>query len=88
MAESNDSIPVLKDIAENVYIKQSEKPENKKAIFYEAVSTVPYESFNQKSQIFDVINNIDPLYFNNKDSLDTMIGKNKSQVESLQSAAE
>lgn len=88
MAESNDSIPVLKDIAENVYMKQSGKPENKKAIFDEAVSTVPYVSFNQKSQIYDAINNIDPLYFNDKDSLDTMIEKIKSQVDSLLSAAE
>lgn len=88
MAESNDSIPVLKDVAENVYMKREGKPENKKVIFDEAVSTVPYVSYDQKAKIFDAISNIDALYFNDKATLDETISKMKSQIESVQSATE
>lgn len=87
MAESNDSIPVLKDVAENYYVKLTGKPENKQAIFDEAVSTVPYVDFSQKSKIFDAINNIDTLYFNNKQDLDTMTKTILSQVKSIQESA-
>lgn len=88
MAQSNDSIPVLKDVAENVYMKEKGNPANKKAIFDEAVSTVPYVDFSQKSKIFDAINNVDALYFNNKASLDDTVKNIMSQVKSIQSAAE
>ncbi len=87
MADSNDSIPVLKDVAENHYMKLSGKPSNRKAIFDEAVSTVPYVDFPQKSKIFDAINNIDTLYFNGKEDLDTMTKNIDIQVKSIQNSA-
>lgn len=88
MADSNDSIPVLKKVAEEDYLKREGKPENKQAIFDEAVSTVPYVSYAQKAKIFDAITNISQLYFNNQATLDDTIAKIKSQVADIQSAAE
>lgn len=87
MAQSNDSIPVLKSVAEDVYLKETGKPANRKAIFDEAVATVPYVDFPQKGKIFDAITNVDALYFNNQQSLDEMISTIMSQVKSIQSAA-
>lgn len=88
MADSHDSIPVLKDVAENYYVKLSGAPNNKQAIFDEAASSVPYVDYPQKSKIFDVVANVTPLYFNNKESLDTTVGKVKDQVENILSTGE
>ena len=88
MAQSHDSIPVHKDVAENFYVKQEGKPQNKQAIFDEAVSTVPYVSFKNKSDIFDAINNIDALYFTGKSTQDKMVKDVLAQVKSIQEAAQ
>jgi len=88
MAQSNDSIPVLKSVAEDVYLKHEGKPANKKAIFEEAVSTVPYVDFPLKAKIYDAINNVDSLYFSNQQSLDEMLSSLVSQIKSIQSSGE
>lgn len=85
MAESNDSIPVLKSVAEDFYVKQTGKPEHKQAIFDEAGSTVPYVSFPGKSDIYDAIFNISALYLTGDEDLDTMASNVLDQVQSIQS---
>ena len=87
MAQSKDSIPVLKDVAENFYVKLPGNPQNKQAIFDEAVSSVPNVDFKQKSTIYDAIKNIEPLYFNKKATLDETVNNILAKVKSIQNSA-
>lgn len=85
MANQNDAIPVLKEVAENVYMTSKSKPDNKKAIFDAAVKSTPYIDFPQKAQIFEAINSKLELYFNNQKSLDDTIKELKADVANIQS---
>jgi multiple sugar transport system substrate-binding protein len=85
MSNENDAIPVLKDVAENVYSKSSNKPENKKAIFDAAVESVPYVDIPKKGEIFEGIKNKLEPYFNDQKSLDEAIKDTKAEVERIQS---
>lgn len=84
MAQSNDSIPVLKEVAQDYYVKQSGKPANKQAIFDEAANTVPYVSYAGKSDIFDAVTQISAPYFDNRQSLDATVSSIMAKVKSIQ----
>jgi multiple sugar transport system substrate-binding protein len=84
MAEQNDAIPVLKDTAENVYLKAEGKPANKKAIFDVSVKSVPYIDFPSKGEIFDSIKiKLEP-YLNNQVDMDKAIQDALDDVKRIQ----
>lgn len=84
MANENDAIPVFKDVAENVYLKSTGKPENKKAIFDAAIESVPYIDFPSKGEIFEGIKSKLEPYFDNNNNLDAAIKGAKEEVARIQ----
>lgn len=84
MANENDAIPVLKEVAQDVYLKSGGNPESKNVIFDVSVESVPYVDIPKKGEIFEGIKNkLDP-YFNNQKTFDDAIKETKAEVERIQ----